>query len=179
MTKEILLSKNGKYAGMYVAIVDDEDYEILGNKNWYAEPKGINVYVYRKLNQVEKSGRKTRRISLHRFIMNAPDGMEVDHINGNGLDNRRENLRICTRSENAKNIRKHKGVHSSIYKGVRWYSITKRWHAQISDVTKDGKRTVKSIGYFDDETEAAKAYDIWAHRLHGEFASPNFRPPNT
>ena len=101
--------------------------------------------------------------------MNAPDGMEVDHINGNGLDNRKANLRLCTRAQNQMNSIKRTGK-SSIFKGVSWHKNAWKWRANIKINQKD-----IHIGYFDTELEAAEAYDIEAIRLFGSFAKTNFK----
>lgn len=100
--------------------------------------------------------------------MQAPKGMVVDHINHNGLDNRKANLRIATFSENRRNSRKAKDT-SSKYKGVSWHKNNKKWHAGINI---NGRR--KHLGSFDDEIQAAKAYDEVARKYHGEFSSLNF-----
>jgi hypothetical protein len=93
----------------------------------------------------------------------------VDHINGNGLDNRKSNLRICTHQQNCENSRKRKKSFSK-YKGVYWSKNAKKWVAQI---TIDGKS--KHLGYFELEEDAAAAYDKAAVKYFGEFACLNFR----
>lgn len=105
---------------------------------------------------------------LHRVIMNAPPGVEVDHINGNTLDNRRCNLRICTHKENGRNQKSHGG--SSKYKGVSWHKQRRKWQAQIKV---DGKNI--HLGYFDDEEGTAFTYDVAARILFGDFARLNFQ----
>ena len=107
-------------------------------------------------------------VGMHRVIMNAPKGMLVDHIDGNGLNNRRSNLRLCTNKENARNARPSKGG-SSRYKGVCWHKAKKKYDARIEV---DGKRYC--LGYFADEIEAAVTYDIKAMQLFGDFAYFNF-----
>lgn len=109
-----------------------------------------------------KSGHTT--VYMHRQIMNAPDGAQVDHINGNSLDNRRENLRFATNSENRANAAKHSG--RSQYKGVT--RDHDRWRARI---VKD--RRVTNIGTFSSEVEAALAYDARARVMFGPFARVN------
>lgn len=111
-----------------------------------------------------------KRISLHRYITNCPKGMVVDHINGNTLDNRKENLRICTNKENAYNQKKHKGNRHSKYKGVTFRKElkSKPWEAMIY---KDYKS--KRLGYFATEIEAAKAYNMAAAEAYGQFAKLN------
>lgn len=107
-------------------------------------------------------------MSMHRFIMDAPKGQQVDHINGNKLDNRKSNLRICSHSENLRNQRKPKDNKSG-FKGVSWHKGAKRWCAEIRS---NGKR--HHLGYFDTAEDAAKAYDIAATLIHGDYARLNF-----
>ena len=147
----------------HVALVDDEDYESISAYKWYANiitrvDGSFSVYVQRNM-------KKPR--SLHRFIMDAPADMEVDHINGNPLDNRRTNLRICSRSENMQNQR-HQTGGTSKFKGVYWSKHTRKWRAQISINWKK-----KHLGLFETEQEAALAYNVAALELHGEFARIN------
>jgi hypothetical protein len=113
-----------------------------------------------------------KAIYMHLEIMSAPDGMEVDHMNGNGLDNRRENLRLCTRAQNRMNSVKRIGK-SSTFKGVYWHKNCRKWRASLK---LDGKEI--HIGYFNTELEAAEAYDEKALELFGEFAKPNFKDAN-
>jgi hypothetical protein len=109
---------------------------------------------------------------MHREVINPPAHLDVDHINHNGLDNRKANLRPVTQAQNCLNrpykIYKKK-ISSSKYKGVTWHKRMKKWTAQICY---QGKH--KSLGYFDDETDAAKAYDDAAKKHHKEFAVLNF-----
>lgn len=107
-----------------------------------------------------------KNIRLHRFILDAKPKEIVDHINGDRLDNRRENLRICTPSQQACNQAAYGFSH---YKGVSWCKRLKRWEVQICVL---GKR--KGLGTYADEKEAAKAYDKAARELHGEFSRLNF-----
>ncbi len=106
---------------------------------------------------------------MHRAILNAPKGLLVDHIDGNGLNNRKSNLRLCTFAQNAHNSRPRRNS-SSRYKGVCWHKVKKKWTVSIY---KGGKRTY--LGYYDDEIEAALAYDRKATELFGEFAYLNFK----
>lgn len=104
---------------------------------------------------------------MHRIIVDAPAGMVVDHINHDALDNRRANLRVCTQSQNLGNqIRK---LGSSKYKGVSWHKAAQKWHARIQ---KNDAHV--SLGLFDSETDAARAYDSAAREHFGEFALCNF-----
>ncbi|MGA1567624.1 MAG: AP2 domain-containing protein [Methylophilaceae bacterium] len=117
---------------------------------------------------LDKQGRKkTTKLLLHRTILNPSKEKIIDHIDHNGLNNRRENLRICTVTQNAANQRKRKG--SSNFKGVYWNKRDQVWRAGIGYKGKD-----LHLGHFKDELEAAKAYDKAAKDLWGEFANLNF-----
>ena len=105
---------------------------------------------------------------MHRQILEAPKGVWVDHIDGNGLNNRKSNLRLCSATENACNRRPVPNCHSR-YKGVSWHKRQKKWAVRIA---KRGKGI--HLGSFDDEIEAAVAYDRKAEVLFGEFAYLNF-----
>ena len=158
--KEIRLTQNK------VAIVDEEDYEWLSQYKWHYH-KG---YAARTCRQTGKK----RTVYMHREIMNTPRGLVTDHINGNRLDNRKANLRICTRAQNNMNMIKFrtrkKSKNASKYKGVYWNGGPKAtWSAEIRH---NGKQI--HLGYFQDEVEAAQAYDKAAIRLFDSFASPNF-----
>jgi hypothetical protein len=111
-----------------------------------------------------------KRVKMHRFLLDAPSGLVVDHKNHNTLDNRRDNLRICQQGQNALNQRKRTAKCTSQYKGV-YFTKDKRWMAYIN-VNKS--RTV--LGYFGTELEAAQAYDRAAIQHHKEFAFLNFQP---
>jgi hypothetical protein len=139
------------------ALVDAEDYEMLKGHKWCAMTVGGNVYAGRR--------EKGRFILMHRQIMNPPQGKVVDHKNGNGLDNRRCNLRICSAQENAWNCRPHADKTSSQFIGVVPHGD--KWMARV------GK---EYLGVFDDEVEAAKTRDRRALELYGEHAWLNFPP---
>lgn len=144
-----------------VAIVDDNDYEWLSQWKWYAHKRSENIYYAARR---ETRNGKRAMVAMHREIIKTPEGMHTDHMNGNGLDNRRQNLRICTNRENRWNQRKQKQT-SSKYKGVSWRKAEEKWRAQIGY---DGKRI--HLGYFDKEEDAHQAYCKAAKRFHGEFA---------
>ncbi|MBN2312335.1 MAG: HNH endonuclease [Sedimentisphaerales bacterium] len=109
-----------------------------------------------------------RLIYMHRLIMNPPSKMQVDHIDGDGLNNQRANLRICTQAENARNRRKHNRRQSSKFKGVCFDKRDDRWRAYIK---KSGKRYY--LGYFDSEVKAASAYDVAARKHFKQYACTN------
>ena len=154
-------STRGKYA-----IVDPEDYERLNKYKWYAISSENTFYARRSV----KTGKYQKVIRMHREVLKVPDGIFVDHINHNGLDERKANLRPATRAENNYNRRRVKKPGATLrFKGVSWHKYTKRWVAQIGF---NGKRI--TIGYFDNEIEAAKAYDRAAKKYHRDFAVLNF-----
>lgn len=144
------------------ALVDDEDYELVSQYKWCAVKDG-NTYYAQSWLYVD--GKKTT-IRMHRIVVGAIKGQQVDHKNGNGLDNCKENLRLCTTTQNSMNQRSNGGT--SIYKGVNWKKTENCWEAGIRV---GGKR--KFLGHFKEEIEAAKAYDSAALEYFGEFASIN------
>ncbi len=148
----------GKYA-----IVDAADYPALAKYKWYAqgEPRSGRFYACR--------GHKGNRVAMHRQIMKPPRGMVVDHINGNGLDNRRCNLRICTQLQNSQNTHRRRPGKSR-FRGV--FPRGDKWQAAIQH---DGQPMY--LGLFDSEVEAAQARDRKAIELAGEFAVLNFPKP--
>lgn len=138
----------------HYAIIDKQDYQWLSQWKWtYQGPDG---YAYRN--------DKKKKVYLHRFIMNTPLGKYTDHVNGNTLDNRRCNLRVCSAKENARNGRKR----TDKQKGVYFYKRDKVWVAQIVANYKN-----HYLGRFKTAQEAAEAYDEAAKNLHGNFARIN------
>ena len=150
-----------------VTIIDAEDLEFVSQYKWCAMRSTNTDYAVR----AQRIDGKTVNFRLHRVLLNAPKGMHVDHRNSNGLDNRRENLRLCTRRENNRNTRKQKGC-SSEFKGVskckQNQGYPKPWLARIYV---DKKTYCRS---FTNEIEAALWYDEKAREFHGEFAKLNF-----
>lgn len=149
--KEIKLTKN------YVAIVDDEDYEYLNQWKWY-------VYIDKIYRYAIRTDYKTRkRIKMHRVILNAPSNLFVDHIDHDGLNNQRNNIRLCTNTQNQWNMRGRRN-------GLKGVSVEKYcFRAAI----KYQNKTIH-LGSFKTEIEAAKAYDKKAKELFGEFSLLNF-----
>lgn len=161
----------------YEAMVDDGDFAWINSFKWHLDRRcGRQDVFYAKRsirNTREGCGRRHRAEWMHRKIIDAPDGMFVDHVNGNGLDNRRSNLRLCTNQQNCWNrqriqVNKKGGC---LYKGVSMDPDGRRrklWRARIRW---SGK--YKSLGYFESQEEAALVYDVVAQILYGEFASLN------
>jgi len=149
------------------AIVDLDDYESLAKHKWFAVKYCRSFYAERK-GKSQNNRRIKYNIKMHRRILQAPKNKIVDHINHNGLDNRKANLRIVTVLQNSWNARKQLGNFSSKYKGVSFTKRTRRWKAKISY---KGKNIY--LGCFDNEHSAAKAYDKKAAELFGEYAHFN------
>lgn len=137
-----------------VAMVDDEDYPVVSRFAWQYAGNGYAI-----------TGSLGPKIYLHRLVYGRKNGKtEIDHINGDRLDNRKQNLRLATRAENSYNLPKRAAV-SSRYKGVSWCKSRKKWKATI-------QRT--ALGRFITEEDAARAYDRAAVEKFGEFARLNF-----
>tara|TARA_R110002110_G_scaffold393541_1_gene607347 strand:- start:32 stop:664 length:633 start_codon:yes stop_codon:yes gene_type:complete len=196
--KEIPLWKNKNELSDKVAIVDDEDYDRVVealkryNKDGSLRKGSSGKWYYRCMNQSsfnEYAMDSRHRQSIHRLVTNAPKGMDVDHINGNGLDNRKENLRLCTRSQNAMN-KKLRRDSSSGFKGVHYDPIQrKKYTSRKTGITTvhecklskpyraycgDGKGGHIVLGRYATAEEAARARDAKVKVLHGEFAYLNF-----
>jgi hypothetical protein len=152
----------GKYA-----VVDQKDFYRINNLEWLVKEDYDSIYAVRFFRCPDKH---SKLLSMHRFICNPPAGLLIDHINCNGLDNRRDNLRPATHSQNSCNKPKRKNT-TSRFIGVHFSKNRNRWVAQIKHI---GKKIW--LGYFDKEVDAARAYDCAAIKYHGEFARLNFTP---
>ncbi|MDN7951781.1 HNH endonuclease [Burkholderia multivorans] len=148
-------------SGGQVVLVDDEDYEWLSKLRWRVDSRG---YAVRTSKHPHDPRRKTQE-QMHRAVMGLAygDGREVDHRNGNPLDNRRENLRICSRSQNQMNRSLQKNNRSG-YKGVSWDSRRRRWSVYIGI---NGKN--RFVGSFDTPEDGYRAYCAAAEKLHKDF----------
>lgn len=156
MTKKIPLTQ-GKFA-----IVDDGDYEELSQYKWYFHAEGKTGYAIR---QIRLSSGKWSSVKMHRQIMEATPENEIDHIDGNGINNRRSNLRFCSRSENMRNI----SVRKDSLTGYKCVARSgRKWYAYISV---NGRR--QYLGIFPNRELAALAYNQAAIKYRGDFARLN------
>lgn len=145
-----------------VAVVDDKYFNWLNTWKWSFSPS---------LGYAHRSEGRKKQVMMHREVSGAQEGDTVDHINGNKLDNRQENLRRCTQRENSRNRVGWQKETTSAYKGVSWQPTREKWRATIKVDYKQ-----KFLGYFDNEDEAALAYNEAARKHHGEFAKENNVP---
>lgn len=155
--------------GLY-ALVDEESRAWLSRWSWGARPNGGRVYAARNASAEEKAGGSAWLIFMHREIMGLGRGSnpQVDHRSGDGLDNRRANLRLAAPAQNHTNRPGRRAT--SAYKGVHWASWANRWRVKLT--ARDGSSI--HVGYFADEVRAARAHDAAAVAEHGEFAWLNF-----
>ncbi len=171
--KKIILTQNK------LTLIDNRNFKWLHQYNWCVSSADNTYYVVRGIttqtqNIKENIKQKQKLILMHREIVERKLGRklnnneEVDHINGNGLDNREYNLRICNSSQNKMNRKKQKRKTSSIYKGVSWNRPNKKWTAQLKY-----KRKKIHLGCFKNEVDAAITYNEAAIKYFGEFANLN------
>lgn len=153
------------------AIVDSRDYKSLVNHKWHHKRSEHSIYAYTNIN----TGRRRKNgkflyygMPMHRMILDPPKNSFVDHIDGNGLNNTRKNIRVCTQTQNAKNRHRQKSSKAP-YKGISFCKQSKKWRPRISV---KGKNI--SFGLFSCPVAAARAYDEKAIQHHGEFARLNF-----
>lgn len=155
--KKIQLNRKFKnVTNGYVVLVDDEDFEWLNKTRWNIFTKKYTSYASGTVNK--------KHVLMHRIIMMAEKGQEVDHIDGNGLNNQKSNLRVCTHQQNMTN---RKTKNNKKYLGTHYYR-NKYW---FSSLTHNNKSIY--LGLFKTEEEAALAYNKKAIELHGEFARLN------
>jgi len=152
------------------AIVDDADYEELSKYKWHANVSRRTSYASRV---IKRNGKETK-IQMHREILGLGNPrIFVDHKDGNGLNNQRDNLRTCTPKENTLNRRSREG-RASKYKGVWWDKRKKKWAVTIGINNRSNW-----LGVFDNEDEAAIVYDNAALKHYGAFAFVNFESSKT
>lgn len=144
-----------------VCLVDDDDLDLLSQYSWFCDRHKYVARSYRI------RGKKSHQY-MHRYLLNPSKQKVVDHINANGLDNQRSNLRTCTSRQNNYNLR-IRNDNTSGFKGVYWFEKRNKWIAQI--MTDTGKRL--HLGCFTDLKEAAHIYNQFAEQLFGEFARLN------
>lgn len=143
-------------------LVDNEDYDRLKNYGWCISFKNNRVIcVQAHINY--------KTVLIHRFILNPPKHFTVDHINGNPLDNRKSNLRLCSQRQNVFNARKLRPNKTSKYKGVYWFKDKNKWCVNIGIYGK-----TYYCGLFKVQKDAAHIYDQYALQLFGDYASTNF-----
>lgn len=155
--KKIKLTQN-KYA-----LVDNKDYVDLSKHKWQAEKSGKTFYAVRTI----RTPKGRTCLQMHRYIINAPKGMLTDHIDGNGLNNQKKNLRLATASDNARNRGKQKN-NTSGFKGVSYCKRDNVWRAQIRVFYKD-----IILGAFKEKELAYKAYIKACKKYHKNFANYN------
>lgn len=144
-----------------IVLFDDIDSAVIEGGQWHLHPAGKATYARGYVKGRRSDGLRY----MHRCLTGAAKGKDVDHINGNGLDNRRENLRVCDRSQNSAN--RHAVMSAHGIKGVHFENYTGRWRAEIQ-----WRRKRYKLGRFDTAEEAAAAYAAKAHELFKEFANP-------
>jgi len=155
------IKKISKKFGEQIILIDDSDFELIKDYS-------LSLFKYRNNLYIRTSWINGKRFLLHRFIMNAPDNLMVDHINHNTLDNRRSNLRICTNQENRQNSIKHKISKRCKYKGVYRMSDEGKYYATIRFENKN-----IYLGTFENIIDAAKSYNKSAIEFFGEYANLN------
>jgi len=145
--------KDGRYT-----TIDVTDLPLVAHRYWWAREGGFTTYA-----------QSNRGLTLHQLLLGPPPapGLEIDHIDGDGLNNQRSNLRWGTRSQNHANRRQKRGKKTSPYKGVKKKEGRHKWEAYIQH---------DYLGYYDTEEEAARAYDAAAFQRWGEYAKLNFPP---
>ena len=149
----VLVTPNG-----YVVQFDDVDIDLIKQHGWRGVNRNYGCYVTTDINYKSQY--------LHRMLMTPKEGLEIDHVDGNGLNNRRNNLRVCTHAENSRNI--HSVIGASKDKVVYWRKERSRWVARIKV-----NYEVKWLGSFADEIDAAMAYNNAAVEHFGQFAQLN------
>mgnify|MGYP001610812776 FL=1 len=149
-----------------VAWVDEADYDKVSKHKWCAGWTGARWYAVRTV----RIGQKKRTVRMHQFIMGIVEGLEIDHRDNDGLNNRRSNLRHATRSQNFHNRQRKQSGTTSSYKGVSFCKREGMWRACIRDGAVgigSQRRAYRSLGYYDAESDAAMAYNAAATASFG------------
>lgn len=154
-----------------VCLVDLSDWDRVRGYRWHAkwenrEWAGVRRFYAATSVRDAATGQQTK-LKMHRLLIDAPDGYMVDHRNRDSLDNRRENLRLCTNAQNQANSPSRGGT--SRFKGVTWNARKRRWLVAFR-----ANGQYRFVGYFRDEEEAARAFDVASLRANGPFAVLNF-----
>lgn len=167
---KIIEAESKKY-GLKNILVDDCDYDSMKLLTWTIFQRNTNETFYARNSGPRDPITYTQKQRfMHRVLLDITDPkIVVDHIDHNGLNNQRHNLRVATTSQNGANRRKNSGKNSSKYLGVCWSKKAKKWHAFMQT-----KKRSKNIGYFKSQIMAAKARDAYAKSVYGEFANLNF-----
>jgi hypothetical protein len=151
---------HSKKYGDKKVLIDDEDWEKVSKYKWHLSKQSQGLLYAQTF--IYKNGKKIP-LKLHRLIMNCPKNKEIDHIDGNGLNNQKSNLRICTHAENMKNSKKRKD-NSSGFKGIHFIKQNKRWQARIQV-----NRKRMPLGCYKTPELAYQAYCKASKKYHGEF----------
>lgn len=146
------------------ALVDPEDYEVLSRHKWQFDSLGYARRTQRISGNWRTKNKKVKLFLMHRSILQAPEGMHIDHINGDRLDNRKCNLRVCTQMQNAQNVRVATAKNPFI--GACLHKPTGKWQAQIRLWGK-----ITYLGLFDSQQEASNVYKEAARKHRGEFSN--------
>lgn len=146
------------------AVIDADDEPLVSGFRWRAHER---FGIWYAIANVARDGRRSL-IQMHRLITDAPVGVYVDHRNGDGLDNRRSNLRHCSNSQNQQN-RHQLTTNTSGYRGVTWNRASNKWQAAIKH-----QQESHYLGLYEHLEDAARAYDAAARELFGDFMRPNF-----
>ena len=165
--KEIILTDGSR------CMVDDEDHSFLSRWEW--RPLKCKNTTYAKRTRWNSDAQKSEHVLMHRVVADAPTGLEVDHADRNGLNNTKDNLRICCRSDNNANKKPWDKKKSSAYKGVHLHKRPGGHRYWTAAICKNYKQM--HLGTFETEESAARAYDKAALKHHGEFARLNFPQP--
>lgn len=160
------MKKLGLYQGK-TALLDALDYQKAIKLTWSFDGRYVSHSTW------DGKQKRSKKLYLHHFLLGNHKNLTIDHINGNPLDNRRSNLRICNYRQNGFNSKKAKNK-SSNFKGVSWAKLRNKWLAHITTAP----YKVSYIGYFEQEHHAAMAVDLWSKELYGEYANLNFNPIN-